>query len=225
MIRTLVVEDDFRVARVHAEFAGSVPGFAVIAQVHSAAAALDAAARQRLDLVLLDVYLPDAGGLELLRRLRARPDPPDAIVLTAASDMATVREAMRAGALHYLIKPFAAEALRERLRAFADLHARRSVDRRVDQREVDALFASLRRGGDASAGLPKGRSSATAALVLEVVGTAAEPLSAGDVAERTGVSRATAQRYLTSLLEAGVVRLTLRYGTAGRPEHRFEPTR
>ena len=101
MIRTLIVEDDFRVAKVHAGFTERVEGFAVAGVVHTAAAALEAAARLRPDLVLLDVFLPDADGLEVQRRLAAGTRPPDVIFLTAMREMATVRAAMRAGALSY----------------------------------------------------------------------------------------------------------------------------
>ena len=69
--------------------------------------------------------------------------------------------------------------------------------------------------------LPKGHSAATAELMLDALGATQDPLSAGQVAERVGVSRATAQRYLALLAETGQVELTLRYGSAGRPEHRY----
>lgn len=221
MIRTLVVEDDFRVAKLHAEFVEKVGGFAVVGTAHTASAALDAVQKHLPELLLLDLYLPDANGLELLRRVRAQPEPPDVIVLSAAREMTSVRAAMRAGALHYLIKPFEYEALRERMAAYAELHSARSVEGEIDQSEVDRMFALLRRSGRGAVALPKGHSATTAALVLDALAEASEELSAADVAERIGVSRATAQRYLALLAEAGRVRLSLRYGGAGRPEHRY----
>jgi response regulator of citrate/malate metabolism len=223
VIRVLIVEDDYRVAKLHAEFVAGVPDFEVVGLAHTASAALETAAGQRPDLVLLDLYLPDANGLEVLRRLRAGPEAPDAIVLTAAREMAAVRAAMRGGALHYLIKPFDYEALRERLTAYAELHARRSTNRETHQQEVDRLFGLMRRGaGGAGLALPKGQSPTTAALILSELGDADGPLAASEVAERVGVSRSTAQRYLASLADAGRVRLKLRYGATGRPEHRYE---
>jgi response regulator of citrate/malate metabolism len=226
MIGTLIVEDDFRVARLHAEVVEALEGFAVAATVHTASAALDAARHHRPRLVLLDLYLPDANGLEILRRLRTLPEPPDVIVLSAAREMQSVRAAMQGGALHYLIKPFDFDDLRRRLSAYAELHAARSAERETHQQEVDHLFGLIRRpGGAAAIALPKGHSAATAQLVLDALGEADEPLSASDVSERVGISRATAQRYLTSLADAGRVRLHLRYGTAGRPEHRYELAR
>jgi response regulator of citrate/malate metabolism len=223
MIGTLIVEDDFRVARLHAEAVEALEGFTVVATVHTASAALDAARHHRPGLVLLDLYLPDASGLEILRRLRTLPEPPDVIVLSAAREMQSVRAAMQGGALHYLIKPFDFDDLRQRLSAYAELDAARSAEHETHQPEVDRLFGLIRRPGSAAAiALPKGHSAATAQLVLDALSEADGPLSASDVSERVGISRATAQRYLTSLADAGRVRLQLRYGTAGRPEHRYE---
>jgi len=224
MISTLIVEDDFRVARLHAEIVEALEGFTVVATVHTASAALDAARHHQPQLVLLDLYLPDASGLEVLRRLRTLPEPTDVVVLSAAREMQSVRAAMQRGALHYLIKPFDFDDLRQRLAAYAELHAARSAERETHQQEVDRLFGLIRRpSGAAAIALPKGHSPATAELVLEALRESGEPLSASDVSERVGISRATAQRYLTSLADAGKARLNLRYGTAGRPEHRYEP--
>jgi response regulator of citrate/malate metabolism len=222
VIKVLIVDDDFRVAQVHADFVGRVPGMRVVAQAHTASAALDAATRHRPDLVLLDIYLPDASGLEVLRRLRRQGDHhPDVLLLTAARDMRSVRAAMGAGALHYLIKPVDFGALHDRLTTYAELHERRAKEGDTDQREVDRLFGLMRRGGTAGAALPKGRSGPTAEQIVGVLRDAGDGLSAVEVAERVGISRATAQRYLSALARSEDVRLELRYGTTGRPEHRY----
>jgi two-component system CitB family response regulator len=226
MIATLIVEDDFRVARLHAEVVSQLDEFHVAGVVHTASAALEAVRAKRPQLVLLDLYLPDAPGLELLRRVHALREPPDVIVLSAARDMVSVRTAMQRGALHYLIKPFDFDELRRRLTAYAALHTSRAGERETHQQEVDRLFALV--GGPLrkqAPPLPKGLSAPTAELVLAALRDAHEPLSASDVAERTGISRTTAQRYLTALADAGEARLRLRYGTAGRPEHSYAPDR
>jgi response regulator of citrate/malate metabolism len=222
VIRALIVEDDFRVARVHADFCEKVSGFSVVGVAPTAGEALKAVAELEPDIVLLDLYLPDAHGLDLLRRLRLQRRSPDVIVLTAARDLASVRSAMRGGALHYLIKPFEFETLRDRLLGYAQLHARAGAQGEIDQRDVDQLFGLMRRGSDSTVPLPKGHSPATASLVLEALEQGPGPLSAAEVAERIGVSRATAQRYLASLADARCVRLTPRFGSAGRPEHQYE---
>jgi response regulator of citrate/malate metabolism len=220
VIRTLIVEDDFRVAKVHAGFTERVEGFEVAGMAHTAAAALEAVERLRPDLVLLDVFLPDADGLEVQRRLAAGAHAPDVIFLTAMREMATVRAAMRAGALSYLVKPFSFDALRERLVAYAALDERGRARGEADQADIDRLFATMRRGAPQRT-LPKGHSAATAELIVDALGGATAALSAGEIAERVGVSRATAQRYLAMLADAGELELSLRYGSTGRPEHEY----
>ena len=225
MITVLVVDDDFRVAQVHADFVGQIPGMKVVGHAHTAAAALDAVSRHHPDLVLLDIYLPDASGLRVLRRMRAMDEHrPDVMLLTAARDMPAVRTAMREGALHYLIKPVDFATLRERLTAYAELHALRRREGDVDQQEVDRLFALMRRGTRTTASLPGGAASPTAEQIVTVLREAHTDLSANEVAERVGISRATAQRYLSALARTDAVSLDLRYGSTGRPEHRYRLT-
>src|SRR5213079_424569 len=95
VIRTLVVDDDFRVAAIHAAYVAKVEGFAVIAQAHTAADAVQAVDSLRPDLMLLDLYLPEEHGLKLVGRLRDGHPPVDVIVITAAKDADSVRAAMQ----------------------------------------------------------------------------------------------------------------------------------
>ncbi|MFD8419654.1 response regulator [Streptomyces sp. NPDC059466] len=225
MIDVLVVDDDFRVAEINAKYVGKVPGFRVAARAHSAAQALAAVERAPVDLVLLDHYLPDQTGLELVHHMRERGHGTDVIMITAASDVVTVRAAMRLGALHYLVKPFTFAALRTRLDSYAAL--RRTVDRVggrgvAGQEQVDRIFGALRTAPTpASPGLPRGHSEPTTDLICGVLHRSGQALSAHEVAAETGLSRSTAQRYLRHLEQAGRLRLSLRYGDTGRPEHRY----
>jgi response regulator of citrate/malate metabolism len=220
MIDVLVVDDDVRVARINAAYVAKVPGFRVVAEAHSATEALARIAEAPVDLILLDHYLPDENGLSVVRELRALGHQTDVIMVTAARDVATVQAAMRHGALQYLVKPFNFAGLRAKLEAYATL--RRALDGggEAEQAEVDRIFGTLS-AGSITPELPKGHSPTTAELVRQVLLAADGPLSAQEIAERAGVSRQTAQRYLKLLERAGRVRLTLRYGETGRPEHRY----
>ncbi|HEY6016016.1 MAG TPA: response regulator, partial [Gaiellaceae bacterium] len=106
-IRALIVDDDPMTASIHRSYVERVPGFEVAGEAHSGRAALEAVRELRPDLVLLDIYLPDISGLEVLRRLR-EPDAPhvDVIAVTAAKDVGTLRTAIHGGVIHYLVKPF-----------------------------------------------------------------------------------------------------------------------
>ncbi|UWD78677.1 response regulator [Curtobacterium flaccumfaciens] len=208
----LVVDDDFHVADLHRRQVDEVPGFRALEPVGTLAAARAGLSSGTVDLVLVDVYLPDGSGLDLLRSIDT-----DAFVLSAASDSGTVRRAMRSGALAYLIKPFAAGVLAERLQAYA--RSRNVLDERstLDQEAVERAFRILHAGDSGGASPSR---AATAALVLEQL-VAGEERSAAEVAAAIGVSRATAQRYLAQLTADGTVAMQLRYGAAGRPEHRY----
>ncbi|MCQ4207605.1 response regulator [Streptomyces longispororuber] len=220
MIDVLVVDDDARVADVNAAYVAKVPGFRVAGKAHSAAEALERIEELAVDLVLLDHYLPDETGLSVARTVRERGHQIDVIMVTAARDVATVQAAMRHGALQYLVKPFSFAGLRGKLEAYAAL--RRTLDGggEAEQTEVDRIFGAL--SATPAPELPKGHSPTTAELVRRAIMGAEGPLSAQELADRTRLSRQTAQRYLKLLERTGRVRLSLKYGDTGRPEHRYE---
>lgn len=214
MIRVGVVDDDFRVANLHAEYVVGVRGFEVVGLAHTARSAVELATSA--DLLLLDQYLPDAPGTWVIPRIRA-----DVIMLTAASESETVREALRLGAANYLLKPFSETDLTARLWAYAKFRSQLRSSRALDQSEIDRAFRALHGGDLLDAALPKGRSGHTAQLIVEAVRRAQEPVTAGAVADELGISRGTAQRYLSDLAAQGRVVVALRYGTSGRPEHLY----
>ncbi|MBN0046498.1 response regulator [Streptomyces actuosus] len=219
MIEVLVVDDDIRVAQVNAAYVERVPGFRVAGRAHCAAEALRLTELVRPDLVLMDHYLPDGTGLEVVREMRRRDHGTDVIMVTAARDVAVVQAAMRQGALQYLVKPFTWPRLRAKLESYAQLRRALDAGGEAEQADVDRFFGALSAPSEPT--LPKGHSPATADLVRRCLRGADGSLSAHEVAERTGVSRQTAQRYLKLLERTGQVELTLRYGDAGRPEHRY----
>jgi len=221
MISTLVVDDDYRVAGIHAAYVSRIEGFTVAGQAHTAAEALRLVGELAPDLILLDFYLPDGDGLSVMRRLNeSTGHHPDVLAVTAARDAQTVRTAIQLGAVNYLVKPFPFADLRDRLAAYRDLRTRLAELTEADQADVDALYGLLR--GPALPPRPaKGHSAPTLARVREAMRGAGRDLSAAEVAELVGISRPTAQRYLSYLVEHGVARLHLRYGSTGRPEHRY----
>ncbi|MCP2260020.1 two-component system, CitB family, response regulator [Streptoalloteichus tenebrarius] len=215
MIRVLVVEDDFRVGQVHAAFTEQVPGFTVVGTARTAVEARELVGALGPDLVLLDHYLPDESGLSLLRELTV-----DTIMLTAASDAGSVRAAFAAGALNYLVKPFTAEQLADRLTAYARYHAQWGrPGRAVNQEEIDRAMRVLHEGDRVPT--PKGQSPVTARLVADALRSAGEARSAAEIAAELGIARATAQRYLAALAQSGSATMSLRYGATGRPEHQY----
>ncbi len=210
-LRVLVVEDDFRVANMHAGIVEALPGFTVVDTVNTLAAARKA---EPADLALVDVYLPDGSGIDFVREVLC-----DTIVLSAATEAQTIRAAMAAGALSYLVKPFAPTELAARLSGYAR-YRRILSGSNLGPGDIDAALDALR-PRIVPQQSPAATPSPTKELVLQALAGAGEPMSAAEVAAEIGVSRATAQRYLAGLATSDEVKVGLRYGATGRPEQEF----
>ncbi|KNX38894.1 response regulator [Luteipulveratus halotolerans] len=220
-VRVLVVEDEPVAARAHRTYVERVDGFEVVGTAATMADAVRLLSSTEVDLVLLDMQLPDGHGLDLLRRLRAAGHPGHVIAVTAARDVDVVRRAAAQGVLGYVIKPFTAAMLQARLRGYLDFREALSSDAALDQQTLDAAFAAMRSSRDTA--LPKGLSPETLQQVRELLGAGSSAWTASEVGTQVGVSRVTARRYLEHLVELGTLRRTQRSGGAGRPTVMYEP--
>ncbi|NED15654.1 response regulator [Streptomyces sp. SID9124] len=214
MIRVLVVEDDPVAADAHQLYVGRVPGFAVAAVAHSRAEAVRALERTPVDLLLLDLYLPDGHGLQLLRSLRAAGHSADVIAVTSARDLAVVREGVSLGVVQYVLKPFTFATLRDRLVRYAEFRA--AAGEASGQDEVDRALAALR--SPEPARLPKGLSAPTLEAVTGALRAAPDGVTAAAAGQELGISRITARRYLEHLVGVGLAVRSPQYGQVGRPE-------
>lgn len=217
MITVLVVDDDFRVARIHSAFVDRVDGFRTVGAAHTGAEALRAARTLRPDLILLDLYLPDIFGLDLISQIRVDGADSDVIVISAANESHTVERAVKLGVASYLLKPFTRDDLAGRLTEYRSQHNTSRHRTLGHQAEVDRIFGRT----EAVAALPKGMSAETADLVLTVLSRQTHEISAQECADAIGVSRVSARRYLEHFVQQGRLQVSLRYGTRGRPERRY----
>lgn len=223
----LVVDDDFMVADIHRKFVDRVEGFHAVDVARTGAEALERATAVQPDLILLDVYLPDMTGLDVLQRLRTDGNRVGVIMITAARELDTVTGALDGGAADYLIKPFEFDQFAAKLQAFAARDDALRSAAGIDQTLVDSLFGGATTGRTEvpavpslrSPRLPKGLGAETGELVLAAVRSAGE-VSAAECAEHVGISRVSARRYLEHFLSVGELTLRLQYG-AGRPERRY----
>lgn len=223
-VRVVVVDDEQITAASHAEYIRSLAGFEVAAVAYNAQAAIaalraEAAAGRPVDLVLLDVTLPDRSGYDVARFIRGADLPVDLLMVTARRDAASLRAASLHGAYGYLVKPFSLTQLHGKLTAYGAYRERLRGAASFEQAEIDRLWG--REGGDAG-DLPKGLSTETLAAVSRALREAAAPLSAGEVAEELELSRVTARRYLEHLHRGSLVRKHSRHGTPGRPEIEYD---
>jgi response regulator of citrate/malate metabolism len=226
VISVLIVEDDPMIAAAHGTYLARLEGFSAFAIVHTAreamqTAAAAAAAATPIDLVLLDLGLPDASGISLAAALAGVRPAPDIIAITSERDLEMVRAAVAHGALAYLLKPFTFAAFRDRLERYR--RYRLALPAGVDaasQAEVDRALGELRTGDRSVA--PKGAAPQTNDDIARAIRDDPGGLTADEVAKAVGVSRVTAWRYLERLADEGTVTRHTDYGGTGRPKTRYQ---
>ncbi|WP_063128815.1 response regulator [Nocardia fusca] len=226
MIRVLIVEDEPLIADAHAAYLGRLSGFRAVGHARTGREALRsvaaaAAAGTPIDLVLLDIGLPDMSGLEVAATLVGQRPRPDVIAITSARDLAMVRAAVAHGVVLYLLKPFTFAAFRDKLERYRDFHgALPTGEAAATQDDIDQALAVLRTPAR-QGGTPKGVAPDTLAEITRAVRAAPDGLTAADAATSIGVSRITAWRYLERLTEDGVLDRRAEYGRTGRPRTRY----
>ena len=223
-IGVLVVEDEAVAARAHAKYIDRIDGYHIAGVAKNATQAMAALTGKiygldadGIDLVLLDMNLPDGHGLQVCRAIRGHRVDVDIIAVTAARDMQIVQEALSYGVAQYIIKPFTFPVFKSKLEAyssFRDTLGGDSTEGEVTQTEVDTAIAALRT--HTVTATAKGVPGAVQTEVKSVLSDRPGQ-SATEVADGLGVSRVTARRYLEAMADAGMLARRPRYGSAGRP--------
>lgn len=218
MCDVLIVDDDFMVARAHERIVAQLPGFRVVGTAHSGTEALGLIGTLRPHLVLLDMYLPDMTGLEVIRRARANGFGLDFLVLSAARESAMVSAALQGGIVGYLLKPFKVSELQARLEGYAERRRLLGRPGDLDQSVLDQAMGGV---SAHTPELPKGLSKETAVLIETALRTCDGDLAASECGEELGLSRVVARKYLEHFVRVGKAVVTLRYGQTGRPQRRY----
>ncbi|MDF2181963.1 response regulator [Neptuniibacter sp. CAU 1671] len=226
-VKVIIVEDDRQIAEIQRRFLEKISGFELVGIAHGLAQAEDLVEVFRPDLLLLDIQFPDGTGLDLLRRLRAANSEVDVILITAAKEVDTLREAMRGGVFDYILKPLVFERLQEALNNYREhlskLHAMQSLA----QKDVDTLLPRSAASApettvpSSDIRLPKGVDALTLEKVRMVFSEQSGSLSAEEVGSHIGASRTTARRYLEYLVSTQELEAEVAYGSVGRPERRY----
>ncbi|BAH44208.1 two-component response regulator [Brevibacillus brevis NBRC 100599] len=222
-LEVLIVEDDMRIIDINKRFVSKIEGFEVIATATNGTDAKELLSCTRPQLVLLDVYLPDMLGTELVWHIRQHYREVDVIMITAAKEMEMVQEALRGGVYDYIVKPLVFERFRERLESYRKhvIRTREAVE--VDQEVIDQMLTRrlvAPKNRDVLA--PKGIDLLTLEKVIEAIRqTGDKGVSAEEIGREIGTSRTTARRYLEYLVLEKKARADLIYGTVGRPERKY----
>ncbi|MDQ0063326.1 response regulator [Paenibacillus harenae] len=228
MIRVVIVEDDLRIAQINRRFVEKLEGFEVVGIATDEQQAHEHLDILAPDLVLLDLYFPDMNGLDLLHYIQKKNPLTDVIIITAAKEFDTVREAIRGGVYDFMIKPVVFERFQEKLKSYQKYHQQMTLlggsNKQVDQEGIDQLLWGAGDRADRDTYLPKGIDKITSEKILAFILGGPEVLTAEELGRMAGFSRTTARRYLEYFVAKGELVADISYGTVGRPERVYKRT-
>ncbi|RLQ93811.1 response regulator [Falsibacillus albus] len=223
MINILIAEDDFRVASVHEKFLLTLSGINIIGKTMNAKETREFLEEHSVDLLILDVYLPDELGTDLLPYIRAKHPEVDIIMITASTDKDFLVDAIRHGIVNYLIKPVSLEKFTEVMVNYKKKRLLLDSHDQLDQSIIDNFFGNPPNQKESHIALPKGIDQLTLEKVDSIINHIEGGISAEDMGKEMGVSRTTARRYLEYLISIGKCKAELAYGIVGRPERHYYP--
>ena len=216
MIKVLIVDDDPMVGDINKRYVESVEGYTVSGVIRNGIEALKFLDRNEIDLVIVDIYMPDMDGLTMIREIRKKQIRTDVILVTASNDREDIDTALKYGAVDYLIKPFKYDRLLHTLNRFKE---RTAVFNRADfmmQDEIDKLTNKK----ETIKELPKGLQRKTLDKIWSYILDNYQDIefTAESLSEDINISSVTVRRYLEYLESTDRLNSTIKYGTVGRPK-------
>nr|WP_059104578.1 response regulator [Shouchella shacheensis] len=220
-MNVMIAEDDFRVAGIHEQFLEKIADVRVVGKAQTAAETLERAEETQPDLILLDVYLPDKLGTDILGALRQRYPQVAVVLITAATEKAIFSEALKFGATDYLVKPIAFDRLEKAVEKARQVKAFFVKDEHINQTVADHFFQIQQESQAKAEELPKGIDPLTLDKVRALLSEEAEGITAEQMGQKFGASRTTSRRYLEYLISVNEAKAELEYGVVGRPERKY----
>ena len=223
MYRTVIIEDDPVITQLNRQYVEKDSRFTVVQTFSAAHPALFWLRNNLVDLIILDMYMPQMSGLELLRILRAEGVNADVIMVTSADDAATIESFIRLGVTDYLIKPFGYERFQLALKNFCDhwdtIHQDPNHPHKFTQNQLDNVLLHLTASSPppAPGGMPKGLQSQTLTRLQDYLKENPQGHTCDDIASHVGLSVVTVRRYMNYLAEQHLVDSDMDYNTGGRP--------
>lgn len=223
MISVIIVEDDNMVAEVNEMYVNSVDGFSVEKVFNNSWNAFNYLCSNKIDLVLLDVYMPGMDGMKFLDELRIKEIKTDVIMVTAAHDVEHIDEALRSGVVDYLIKPFEYERIKKSLLIYKKRYNLLREKKLFVQEDIDTFITQnhqeLKR-------LKKGLHENTLEIIEDFMKNNVKDFTnSEELSENLKMSRVTIRRYLDYLEFTGRVIKEMEYGTVGRPGYLYRYNR
>ena len=217
-MNVIIVEDDPMVAQLNEQYLSQLEGVSVVGRFNNGLDALEFLKANPVELAIMDVYMPRMNGLELLRAIRGAGIQTAVVMITAATEMQVVEEALRLGIEDYIIKPFPFSRLQESVRKIMNRFQLVKCRDTADQAMVDQLLRNSFVAEKATPELRKGLNVKTLSSIESLIRENPEgPHTCESISAESGLSKVTVRHYLNYLIETGTLRSSIDYETGGRP--------
>ena len=221
-ITVMIVEDDLKIIDIHKMFINKIDGFEVVGVADDIEDASEMIEILKPDLILLDLFFPKGNGMDLAHNIRINKQSSDIILITAAQEMESLRDALRVGIFDFIIKPVIFSRFEESLLRYKAYKESVSKNIILEQEFVDKYFIKDVRKTTYADDIPKGIDIVTLKKIKEIfLDVDVAGLSAIEVGKKVGSSRSTARRYLEYLVSIDYLYTDHDYGIVGRPVRKY----
>ncbi|MBD7912805.1 MULTISPECIES: response regulator [Clostridium] len=226
MIKTMIVEDDPMVIQINSKFLNKVEGFSLEKAATNLTEAQEFLLENSVDLILLDVFLPNENGMDFLKWLRKNEIASDVILITADKTIERITDAFRYGVVDYLIKPFTFQRFKESLNNLQDRVNGLKSGETIEQAELDKLILNTKsnksNGKEEKYNVEKGFNRYTYKSIVEALpGIKDEYFTAEELCEKLGLAKVTVRKYLDYMSKQGDLEKIIEYGKVGRPQYKY----
>lgn len=216
-MNVLIIEDDPMVAFINKQYLNKIGNINVLGPVATEKEVLSIIEKEKIDLLLLDVFLPDKNGLDILKDLRKNKYLVDVIIISAANHPDELREAFTCGIVDYLIKPFQFERFEEAINKYKLKMNLLSAGSELNQKDIDSMYSNNKINE-----LPKGLNRLTLERIITFLKKNSYKVwTVRELASEVKLSNVTVKKYMDYLEETGDVSVEISYGNVGRPEYKY----
>lgn len=219
MIKVLIVEDDPMVAQIDKNYIEQLSQFKVVKTCNNGKDALQVLKQEKIDLIILDVYMPKLNGIEFLKEIRKKEIKTDVIMVTAAKEIDSLKQILSLGILDYLVKPFEYDRFIQALKKFLKKYELISNNKVFNQSDIDSIIDTKVNNTN----IKKGLNEKTLELIKEFMKqNITKSYTSEEIAEHIGLSRVTVRRYTNYMIETNEITSEIDYSTGGRPSIKYK---
>ena len=219
-MNVLIVEDDPMVALINKRYLEQITDIKTFGPVMDENDIIKSLKENDIDLILMDVFLPEKSGIDILKAIREKNFFTDVIMITAANSTNEIKRAFAYGVVDYLVKPFEFERFKEAINKYK---ARRKVllnEEVVSQSDIDSLI--MNNSSENEVKLPKGLNARTLDRIIDFLNEKSnEVWTLREIAYEIKISNVTIKKYMDYLESIGKVDLEMNFGNVGRPEYKY----